>query len=163
MLETYFLHSVWQQFQYNHTIHDINFNFLLLIWDLYITLAPTKNNRHPWPPAATPMVGSKFTQSQIYCIRLTLQPHIQFHLNINPSSFLTNTYFNISQIQNMSTQSRPKNGQSSNFKKKLTVKALIFSSKNKIFWNFSFFHIKKISKNIFSKILEITFHCNFPN
>ena len=42
------------------------FNFLWLIWDHYLPLPPTQNDRSSWPPVAIPRVGSKFTQIQIY-------------------------------------------------------------------------------------------------
>ena len=31
-------HSVWQSYEYNHTIHDITFHFLLLILDNYLAI-----------------------------------------------------------------------------------------------------------------------------
>ena len=36
------------------------FNFLWLIWDHYLTLAPTKNNRPPWPPGWGLNLGAPF-------------------------------------------------------------------------------------------------------
>ena len=87
----------------------------------------------PLDPRSYPQGGSKFTQSQIYYIKLTLWPCIRFHLDFNPRWFLTYnlTYLRSSSFRlDLGPKNGPKLGQKCQkfkiFKKDRNVKCLVF-------------------------------------
>ena len=121
-----------------------NFNFLWLIQDHYPPEFPHRRI-DPLDPRSYPQGGSKFTQSQIYYIKLTLWPCIRFHLDFNPRWFLTYdlTYLRSSSFRlDLGPKNGPKLGQK--------FKNLKKSQKCKVF-SFSTYHIEFFFSNFFSK------------